>query len=158
NAVDDAVAAVQHGIVVPRPAVVQVLEPDGAVRAGTVEEVRHLAGGELVGGLGSGTLLGGSGLLALVVAVGDGALSVTTLPSAVFAIDRAHGAAGNSTGIVAVRDGDFGGDHEAADAAHNAAAGDVAGVGAVGDGLVAEAADAAHVLTVAGDAAAVLAG
>ena len=81
DAVDGAVGAVQHGVIILRLLVVQVLEPDGAFRAGAVEEVRHLAGGEGIGALDAAAghraffaAAGIAGQLGIRIAVGDGAL------------------------------------------------------------------------------------
>ena len=131
--IDDAVAAVRHGIRVA--AFAQVLVPDGAVRTGAVEQESHLAGGELCGGLlfRIGGAAAGAAADALIagafqpVAVVDGA-------SVVVGADAAHvcARAGDRACMGAVGDGAAG---ATADSAHVCArAGDRAGVGATGDG------------------------
>ena len=77
DAVDGAVAAVQHGIGVNRLAVVQILIPDGAVRTGAVEQISHFAGGELLGVLDAAAVHLASLVpdhLGIRIAVGDGAV------------------------------------------------------------------------------------
>ena len=127
--IDDAVAAVRHGIRVA--AFAQVLVPDGAVRTGAVEQESHLAGGELCGGL--LFRIGG----AVADAAADALIAGAFQPVAV--VDGASVAVG-------------------ADAAHVCArAGDRACMGAVGDGAAAAGAtaDSAHVFAATGDRAGV---
>ena len=109
NAVDDAMAAVQHGVGILILAVVQVLIPDGAVRTGAVEQVGYLAGGELIGGFDHGACrVGGKLALALVGAAGQViAVADRGLGALVLAHDGAHivGAIRrNGAGVVAVVD------------------------------------------------------
>ena len=152
--VDGAVGAVQQGEAVFRLAVVQVLEPGMGTRSGgIVEQVGHLAGGELVGRFGCHI---GRGAAADTAALVSGVQPVAVPEGAsVDAADATHiAAAADRAGGVAVGDG-----AEvvvAADAAHIAAAADPAGGVTVDEiaGFVA-AAEAAHIVTAAGDRAAV---
>ena len=150
NAVDDAMAAVQHGVGILILAVVQVLIPDGAVRTGAVEQVGYLAGGELIGGFDHGVCrVGGKLALALVGAAGQViAVADRGLGALVLAHDGAHivGAIRrNGAGVVAVADVDPAVVAVAQDAAHAAGAAHInrnaALVGAVLDGA---GADVAH--------------
>ena len=151
NAVDGAVGVVQHGIVVLRLVVVQVLEPGKAALAGgAVEQPGHLAGGELIGGFDHGACrVGGKLALALVGAAGQViAVADRGLGAPVLAHDGAHivGAIRrNGAGVVALADVDPAVVAVAQDAAHAAVAApgnrNAALVGAVLNGA---GADVAH--------------
>ena len=162
--IDDAAAAVQHGVII----LAQGLEPAHALAGGTVEQVSHLAGGELRGGLtgsrSAAKAYAGIGGANTPVTVGDGA-EIVSADAAHFgaaALDRAAViAVGDGAEVVSVDAAHIGAaalDHAAviavgdgavtvgsADAAHSGAALDRAAVIAVGDGaVVVVAADAAH--------------
>ena len=132
NAVDGAVGAVQHGVVVIRLVVIQVLVPGKGftLRRGcspAVEQPGHLAGGEVIGGFDHGVCrVGGKLALALVGAAGQViAVADRGLGALVLAHDGAHivGAIRrNGAGVVAVADVDPAVVAVAQDAAHAAGA------------------------------------
>ena len=155
NAVDGAVGAVQHGVVVIRLVVIQVLVPGKGftLRRGcspAVEQPGHLAGGEVIGSFDHGVCrVGGKLALALVGAAGQViAVADRGLGALVLAHDGAHivGAIRrNGAGVVAVADVDPAVVAVAQDAAHAAGAAHInrnaALVGAVLNGA---GADVAH--------------